>query len=466
MSRFHVICLLVATACGSSPIGAGADGGSGDPDAPAATPDADPVVIAACPWIADRNYADDSDVFFEPTQLIRIDLTMADSDWQYQLDNPDEEAYKPVDVTFCGETVARAAMRFKRSSWTGGPGQVAHLEPGYKKNPMILDMNEFVGGQRLRGLRKINLEYEDDLTFLGQRLNFESAAAFGLEVPRTNHADVYMNGEYLGVFINIERVDKSFATYHWGENDGHLYKHAYCGTYRWRGSSPTLYYDPNYPSLTSGQTDPRCYTPKSSDLPADMADLIHAIDVVDRSGDNFENAFPQVVAVDEWIRMAAATQAMPFADSPAANANNFYTYFPPGGGPARITLWDMDAGYWQNGMPCGGAETVAWSLTRIAGCFSSLPLFQNVLSVPAWRAQYFRAVREFIDGPFSPAQFVARLDAIDAQLDGPIHVDPNRRRGVGLAGETLSWEATIDHVKARQAARVANVDEQLTALGY
>ena len=72
-----------------------------------------------------------------------------------------------------------------------------------------LRMRPGIAGQRLRGLRKLNLEYGNDGLIVGQRLNFEMLAAHGVTISRVNYADVYMNGDYLGVFINIERIDRS-----------------------------------------------------------------------------------------------------------------------------------------------------------------------------------------------------------------------------------------------------------------
>ncbi len=421
----------------------GTDGGGSVADA-GAPADADPAV-AFCPYLAEHTYAHRSDAFFEPTEVIRIDLEMTAEDWQYQLDNPDLEEYRPVAVTFCGERLEDAGMRFKRSTHPN-----SSLEVGYPKNPMVIDLNELVPGQRLRGLRKINLEYGSDQMLVAERLNWEMLSAFGLDVSRVNHAQVYMNGDYLGVFTNVERVDRSYANYHWGENDGYLYKHAYCGTFKWQGSDPSAY-----------TGDPRCYDPTPDDSGTDYSDIIHAIDVIDNTAlADRPSAWPTVWNVDAWIPTAAALQVVAYGDTPNANANNFYTYYPPGGAPAQVAVWDLDGGYFGDGAPCEHpADLIGWDLFRISSCYSSLPLFDKMIEVDAWRQRYLEAARDFLVGPFAPAAVDARIDAIVALIAAPLAADPNRK------GDDAEWQASIEELKSRQASRAAAVRQQLIGLG-
>jgi len=442
---------------------------------PGTAPGSDPVVdpgpgtstepVTYCT----RDYPDNSDAVYEPNEVIRIDLEMSESDWKFQLDNPDLEEYRLVDITFCGDVVASAGMRFKRSTWRGGSGAVSTLDPGYVKNNMVLDMNEFVQGQRYRGLRKLNLEYVNDGLIVAQRINFEMLAAHGVRISRVNYADVYMNGDYLGVFLNIERVDRSYVNYHYGENDGQLYKHAYCGTFEWKGSAATAYYDG--PQYDGNPTDPRCYSPKPSDSETDFADLIHTIDVLNNSGADLETALPAVWNVDEWIEMMAGLQVIPYGDSPNANGNNFYTYYPPTG-PARVALWDLDAGYWNDGAPCErDADITGWDLTRIGNCHrGGLPLFDNVMAVDNWRHQYFEEARRFLDGSFDSERFAIRVDALAAQLADSLARDSNRRSGTLGDEETgdldEDFAVGLARLKRKQRARAEAVEAQLTNLGY
>jgi spore coat protein H len=49
-----------------------------------------------------------------------------------------------------------------------------------------------------------------DPTFLRERMSFEMYRQLGLMAPKTSYTSVFINGEYEGLFVNIEDVDGSF----------------------------------------------------------------------------------------------------------------------------------------------------------------------------------------------------------------------------------------------------------------
>jgi hypothetical protein len=406
---------------------------------------ADPGVIT-CPFIGDGDQAHPSDAFFDRDQVVRIDLEMDPADWQFQLDNPDLEQYVPAALEFCGQRLEGVGMRFKKSTHPK-----ADLPEGYKKNPMVFDLNEFNPGQKLRGLRKINIEYGNDQELVAQRLNWEMLADFGLNVSRVNSTRLFVNGEYIGVFTNIERVDRSYAKFHFGENDGQLYKHAYCGTFKYQGDDASAY-----------TSDPRCYAPKPNDSVTDYSDIIEVMNQLNNTpASAFSSVFPQIWDVDEWIPTTAALQVIPYGDSPNANANNFYTYHPADGGPARFALWDLDAGYWSTVQPCEkGADSIHWDLYRYSKCYQSLPLFERMIEVPEWNQTFQQAAYDFVVGPFAPAAFQARADALVALLAGPLSEDPNR------SGDDAEWSEGVQALISAQASRADAVKSQLEGMGF
>ncbi|MEZ5000873.1 MAG: CotH kinase family protein [Bacteroidales bacterium] len=50
---------------------------------------------------------------------------------------------------------------------------------------------------------------------------------FGIPAPRVNHVEVYINGNYYGLYINVEHIDEEFVHSRFGNNDGNLYKCLY-----------------------------------------------------------------------------------------------------------------------------------------------------------------------------------------------------------------------------------------------
>lgn len=59
----------------------------------------------------------------------------------------------------------------------------------------------------------LNAMYTDP-SFLRERLSFEMYRQLGLMAPETSYTSVFINGEYEGLFLNIEDVDGSFLRQH------------------------------------------------------------------------------------------------------------------------------------------------------------------------------------------------------------------------------------------------------------
>lgn len=438
--------------------GAGGAGPSPDAGAPAldgglVLPSVFEPLLKTCPWIAGKAYAAPSDVLFDPAEIVRFDVDITPADLQVLLTR-DAELFVPVTLSFCGLRFVGAGMRFRKSPLAIRRGIRFKADPKnpslfFKKNPILIDLNELVpaSNQKLFGLRKINLDYGSDQLLVAERMSWETLRSFGLNVSRVNSAVLYVNGQQWGIFTHVERVDRSFAQHHYGNDSGNLYKHSYCGTFAWKGSDPALY-----------KND--CYAIKTNELVADYLDIVRLADTLNNSA-NLKADLPKVLNVAEWLKLAAALQSTGYGDTPAANGNNYYTYHSSSPDRFEITPWDLDGGFWWTGQPCEPtADTINWGLFRIAKCFTSVPLFQKVVGAPDWRGEYLRHARAFVEGAFAPAKYVERVDALMKLLGPAVAADPNR-----LSTDT-AWRMEIETLKSLQRRRVDAVKAELVRLGY
>ena len=85
-------------------------------------------------------------------------------------------------------------------------------------------MDEIVDGQRLFGLRRLTLNNAlHDETGLRERLGYAFYRAAGLPASRCNSARVSVNGEYWGLYVNVESVDDVFVESRYDPAPGNLY---------------------------------------------------------------------------------------------------------------------------------------------------------------------------------------------------------------------------------------------------
>lgn len=112
--------------------------------------------------------------------------------------------------------ITDALIRLKgSSSWR----QTIDLDANPKMQ-FVIAFNEVDPDGRWKGVRKLELDMpRTDHTFLRQRVALSFLREAGLEAPCANSARLYINGEYYGLYTNLERMDKEFIQRNWPESD-------------------------------------------------------------------------------------------------------------------------------------------------------------------------------------------------------------------------------------------------------
>lgn len=137
-------------------------------------------------------------------------------------DGLDHNPYHPITFHYDGEVIDDAMIRLKgQSSWWEAIT--------YDDNPkmqFVISFNEIDPDGRFQGMRKIELDMpRSDASFMRQRLALYALRSLGLEAQCANNARLVINGEYYGLFTNLERLDKEFLQRHFGDLDeGNLWK--------------------------------------------------------------------------------------------------------------------------------------------------------------------------------------------------------------------------------------------------
>ncbi len=98
------------------------------------------------------------------------------------------------------------------------------------KMQFVVSFNELAGGGdsggRFLGVRKLELDMpRTDQTFIRQRLALKYLRETGVPAQCANNARLVINGQYYGLYTNLERFDKEFLQRNYGhdEDDGDLW---------------------------------------------------------------------------------------------------------------------------------------------------------------------------------------------------------------------------------------------------
>ena len=171
----------------------------------------DAGVDAAVPETWPKACAD----IYDQDQLPTFDLTFTEEAWQDVRDDcfATQQTYRPVQFTYDGQTVD-AMVRLK-GNWTWR----------CDKMQFVVSFNETNSQGRFHGLRKLVFDAPwYDRTFLHERLAFPIFERRGLPYSCANNARVSINGEFYGLYANLERIDKEYLQRNFEEDDGNLYQ--------------------------------------------------------------------------------------------------------------------------------------------------------------------------------------------------------------------------------------------------
>ncbi|MEK6607231.1 MAG: CotH kinase family protein [Myxococcota bacterium] len=188
-------------------------------------------------WGPDRIFRTDdgSSHLFDPTRVHRIDLTIPPESWNAI----NAEAIPPGGCTVFRRAYHRGTLSFEDQTFDdvgirvkGGCGSARDLaRKAAFKVSLSWDDPDVPGcpeERRLFGLEHLTLNNAvQDPTLEHERLGYAIYQRMGVATPRATHADLYVNGEYWGVYVWVETIDRRFLSRWFDDNDGMLYEGAY-----------------------------------------------------------------------------------------------------------------------------------------------------------------------------------------------------------------------------------------------
>ncbi len=157
---------------------------------------------------------------FIPDRVVTVRIVMDEKDWQWLRSAARSEQYVRADFWFDGYQYPNVAVRPK-----GNSSLMSVAGSGSSRLSLKVDFNFFNSARTFRGLKKLNLNNGfSDPTYIREVLGYEIFKNMGLPAPRTAFVDLYVNNTHLGLYTQVEPVDKTFLTHHFDNPNGNLYK--------------------------------------------------------------------------------------------------------------------------------------------------------------------------------------------------------------------------------------------------
>lgn len=351
---------------------------------------------------------DASGRFFDPAVVQTIRLEIATDDLARMQHALPGRISVPGTFRWNDEAAQRVGIRYKGNSSS---------PPAWPfKRSFLISFGETNAGQRFLGLRHVALD--NGIQFGGlfsELLITEILRGVGVKASRCNYARVSLNGKPAGVYVNVERIDRSFLARHFASDRGPLFKVDEGGPgadFQFIGGAPAAYrkaFELHAGDDATAYRDLVEFIRALNDPALPPAELDRRLDV---------DAFLKTTAV---LLLAGA-----FDQYTGWLPHNYYLYRNPSDGRWAYIPWDLDVGFADNAfgrIPVLEGWHAAWP-APVPG----RPLMERIVTDPGLLARYRKHARAILEAWFRPEVLVPELRGLYEQIRPALAEDPHPLR--------------------------------------
>jgi len=392
------------------------------------------------------------DDFYDPGSVREIRIRFTEPRWRTILDSlfthVGEEGRLIGTVDIDGTTFDGCGIRYKGYS---------SYNADEVKNPFNIDLDYLHDNRNYQGHSKIKLSNViNDPSFVREALSYEIAADY-LPVSRANFARVFVNDTLIGLYTNVEAVDKKFVALRYGSDDHAFFKGDPETLHYPFGDNANLAYD--HGSDSSGYYP--YYKIESDDGWTELLDLIIRLD----SG---AAAVAPVLNIDRALWMHALNFTLLNLDSYIGYCQNFYIYRDENGQFNPIP-WDLnmsfgsfrdsDGSYHFQGLTIDQMKTLD-PLEHVNFSVSTRPLMTTFFDIDRYRKMFLAHIRTIVSDHLSSGRYYERAAALQDIIDPWVEEDTNKfysyqdfkdnlTMTVGGTGGMLEYPGLKDLMEAR-----------------
>lgn len=355
---------------------------------------------------------------FDDTTIPRIDISVAVNDLTAILDpnNAYSNTEYMADFVFdngqAKDTILNVGFRLR-----GNTSRTA------EKKSFKVSFNTFESGRKFDGLEKMNLNGEhNDPSIIRSKLCWDLLRKMEIPAPRANHVDLYINGNYYGLYMNVEHIDEEFADLRFGNGDGNLYKCTYPVDFTYLGNNPNLYKFSN---------NVRAYELKTNTDLDDYSDLANFIDILNNEPlATLPCELEAIFNVDSYLKAMAVDVITGNWDGPIWNKNNCYIYKNTATNRFEYIPFDLDNTFGINyfaGLNWATRNIYQWSRDN-----EPRPIYERILAVQEYEDRFSYYVNDLLQNHWDTTTFFPIIDQIKAKITASAISDTYRTLDYGF----------------------------------
>ena len=385
--------------------------------------------------------------FYDLNSIQKIEIFFSQANWDYQLDSSKygADGYVFADsVRINGVVFDSAAVKYKGNS---------SYDSTYAKNPLHIELDGAIN-QSYQGITDIKLGngYADP-SVIREVLAYDILKNY-MDCPRSNFAQLYINGNYTGLYSNDESINKDFCSTHFYSSKNTFFK---CNPVVIPG--PTTKSNLRYIPLADSSAYFNFYELKST---YGWNDLVSLCDTVT----NFPSAISNSLDMDRAIWMLAFNTILVNLDSyTGVFCQNYYLYkdntnrFNP-------VVWDLNMAF--GGFPfVGSGNSSLGSLTvtnmqQLSPTFHASdpywPLINAVMNNPLWKKMFIAHAKTIYNENFATSGYLVTASQLQALIDTAVQSDNNAffsyaQFQTGLTADQIVGSYTVPGISNLMGAR-------------
>lgn len=362
------------------------------------------------------------DVFIDPDTL----------DWIYE--NVDSYIEFHADFVFTTDTISDTIpeIGFRLRGNTSRESQ---------KKSFKISFNTFHSGRQYYGVEKLNLNGEhNDPSVIRSKIAWDLFRDFGIPAARANHVEVYINGDYYGLYINVEHIDEEFVESRFENKDGNLYKCLWPADLDDRGSNPE-----NYKHM---QGDRRVYDLQTNVLEDDYSDIAQFISQLNQlSSADFECEIVKDFNVYDYLKVIAVDVFLGNWDGPIYNKNNFYLYHNSQYDRMEYIPYDLDNTF---GIDWMGRDWKTRNIYDWRKHGEPRPIYSRMMEAASLREIYSQYSAQLMSEAYTGEAFINEILRIKNMITPYLENDPYYPLDYGFTMEDFnnSYDQALgNHVK-------------------
>jgi hypothetical protein len=260
----------------------------------------------------------------------------------------------------------------------------------------------------------------NDPSQMHERLGYWLFGEMGVPSPRSVHAKLIINNEFVGLFALTEQVDSRFVKYNFDDNDGNLYKEV------WPLSTDEIPY-PDQDYINALKTN-------ENQNPSINLIKQFGLDIAETDSNTAQNIVEQYMDIDKIISYIVVDRTIRHDDGPFhwycnfndCSNHNYYWYEEPNNQKLHLIPWDLNNAFENiinNANPItpiadewGESSNDCLPFQHLASRQWSAHCDKITATWAMYTDEFDEKKQELIDGPLSIAEADKMLDQWHNQL--------------------------------------------------